>query len=62
MLKLIDSLYQRSHLKIKKKKKMVTFYAYKKITENGNTPIRRRKKRWEKTHAETLPFSLRIIR
>ena len=52
MLKLLASPYQRSHLKIIPVQKMVTFYAYKKIAENSNTPIRRRKKRWEKTHAE----------
>lgn len=41
MLKLLASLYQRLHLKIIPVQKMVTFYAYKKITENGNTLIKR---------------------
>ena len=41
MLKLLASLYQRLRLKITSVQKTVTFYAYKKITENGNTLIRR---------------------
>lgn len=61
MLKLLASPYPRSHLKIIPVQKMVTFYAYKKITENGNTPIRRRKKRWEKLTQKPSLFRLELF-